>query len=445
MPNNSGAAAVYSSQHGWLVAAQFIYHWLTLQQGPARSLGPASTLGAGADRCWAQASPQTRAGWAGSGFPNFDHNFTLNPMIKGVRLPQCLIHIGMDNTATDLVRQLLALADQEKFLALLSSRTETGLQFESAGSTVETPALSEAWHDCGGSEAGLSGFESDASANLQTLLGKCGGRTTIVSGDALSFLDREAVQAFKDVLSRRFQSVQVLAHLAPPSVYIEQAFVQQLKCGDGRFDVSALYPHYRRRLEQWLKVFAADQIALIAVSPDDHSWVTKAEDLAARVGICVPPKQVWHFQKPLSLPAAQLLYTMGKMSAGPGQDEVSVRAEREVRAFLCRIEGEPLCLAPELLQPVLDLNAADLSWVEQQLGQAFAKPCVQTSNPVRNEADLLRYAPEAMFELMFRLRKSMFDLAALTKADRLSRRQQRDAADNMRSNRRRTTDLSGVD
>jgi hypothetical protein len=366
-------------------------------------------------------------------------------MTKGVQLPRCLIHIGMDNTATDLVSQLLALADQEKFLALLSSCTETGLQFESAGSTEETLAVAEAQNNCEWSETGLCRFDPDALANLQKFLGTCGGRITIVSGAALSFLNREAVKAFKDVLAQQFQSIHVLAHVPPPDEYMEQAFVQRLQYGDGRFDVAALYPHYRRRLEPWRKVFAADQITLTAVTPDDHSWVNEAEDLATRVGIFVPPKQVWRFQKPLSLPAAQLLYTMRKMGAGPGQDEVSVRAEREVRAFLGRIEGERLCFAPELLQPVLDLNAADLSWVEQQLGQAFAKPCVQTSNPVRNEADLLRYAPEAMFELMFRLRKSMFDLAALTKADRLSRRQQRDAADNMRSNRRRTTDLSGVD
>lgn len=228
---------------------------------------------------------------------------------------------------------------------------------------------------------------------LQDLDGKIG----VISAEDAWALPEEALEYIRETIRSYGHSIRVLAYVRPPKSYIESAFQQRVKAGQGTFEPDRAYPRYQRLLTI-LKVFRGYQCDFIAFKRDRLRKNDVVIDFCSRIGLNSTSITVKHENESVSLLSLKLLYSYrAKYGPEKARSDAIARSQLMVkiaRKFACE---QRLAFDNAILEDYLRTRGNDVLAYKRVMGEdaddLIKGELLDEVGNVRNEGDLLGLSP----------------------------------------------------
>jgi hypothetical protein len=229
-------------------------------------------------------------------------------------------------------------------------------------------------------------YASQVRDAMAAALDTAAGRTMVLSGEGVSHLESDELQALRDFLLERCDEVSVVAYVREPAGFMASRFQHRLRHGPIGFEPERDYPRYRRRFEKFDDVFGRDRVSLWKFEPRSLVEGCVVRDFCHRTGIPVPAKVV-RVNESLSRAMVALYYCHRQFI---DREEATRQLPSELRRAF---PSEPFRFASDLVERVISENQEDHAWMEERLGESLT-PSSATSRTIASEADLFSVAEE---------------------------------------------------
>lgn len=213
----------------------------------------------------------------------------------------------------------------------------------------------------------------------------------VLSGEDTCSLDDGELERLKSFLLGHVDAVDVVAYVRSPASFMGSAFQQRIRGGYSSFNLMALYPQYRKRLQRFDRVFGRERTRLIPFSPRRFIGGDVVSDFSGRMQLGLEPDTTRaHVNVGLSGPATALLYVYRKFGSPRGEGREDIRTNRALAWALAQLPGDKFQLRLAALEGVLARFRADIEWVEGRMGESFEAETERPGFAVAEEADLIR-------------------------------------------------------
>jgi len=224
--------------------------------------------------------------------------------------------------------------------------------------------------------------------------------TYVLSAEGLAsgLYTLEVLHQLKEILLIHFNEIIIIGYVRSPKAFMESAFQERLKGGMAKLNFKTLYPHYRKRLEKFDKVFGKENVKLFKF--DNSSLFNRCvvQDFCKCAGISVPVENIKRENESLSYAAISLLYTYRLYASY--DNNARVHRDGQLIKSLISLNGPKLRFASDVINPVISNNTNDIAWIENRLGQIIIESTVDDSSVlVHSDEDLLQYHPETLLWL----------------------------------------------
>lgn len=308
---------------------------------------------------------------------------------------RCILHIGMMGTGSAAIRAALARSELPGI-----DYVDFGNQPRSDHSLPLTVlfardqrVLGPAYRAHGLSEEDLDLRRQAWDAALEKALTDPARRDILLSADGLSAkaIDRGVLLRLKERIEPHVDGFVIIAYVPPPVLWMEGRFLQQLKLGGTAALVpEQIYPHYRQRLQQWVRVFGQKALTLVKYDRRTLAGGDVVTDFAGRIGTPLAAPASRPAETGPSLQATAALFALHRADDMSGEEGTPLDDIR-LAAVLGALGDTRMRFAPTLAEPMLEENARDLHWVSKRAGEDIRDPFSATPN-VSSEEDLLATA-----------------------------------------------------
>lgn len=279
------------------------------------------------------------------------------------------LHIGMPKTGTSAIQSALSEADFGDVAYLRFGPPNHSMVF---GTLFEPNPWNRRPHQL----AGRSRAEVRAlrDAGLETLRREMahhaasGRRGVIFSAERLATPIEHGeggLVALHDFFREWCSDIRAYGYVRDPLSYAAAAFQQRLR---GGVDAPRLVetPTYRRRFERFDRVLGRDRVSLRRYAPDRFPGGCVVADIAAEMGIALPPGSAVRANESLPAEVSALLYALRLGGHGETTSKAALEVLRGVTALLARSPGRPLAFGAAFLSR---FEREDTAWMEARLGE----------------------------------------------------------------------------
>lgn len=309
---------------------------------------------------------------------------------------KCIVHIGMHKTGSSSIQESLSqIRTTEMFhYVKLGSPNHSGAIYTLFS---EQPEQYHAWRKQGLTVEEVQLKREKIEEQLVGDISNGDSEIFLISGEDITELSQNALQKFKDFLSKYFQTVEVFAYVRPPKSYIESAFQQSIKGYLKTFSLEKMYPNYRERFEKFDAAFGRENVQLHLFDVKKLVNEDVVTDFCQKNDIEIDAATITRTNDSLSREAVSLLYAYRKYGPGYGSGKYVMQENNSMILQLAKIGQTKFRFSNELIGPILEKHHADLEWIETRLGVPFAVENQPNENDaVKSEADLLRLKGDAV-------------------------------------------------
>lgn len=311
------------------------------------------------------------------------------------RTRTCIIHIGMNKTASTSLQRSLSLLKSDTFLytkfkkhpANQSIPLRTIWEFDG----VEVPGYHAAF---GRGLSDVKELHDTWTKTLEDSLNDPKGRNLILSAEALSgkHVNAAYVERIAQQLRPHFDIIKVIGYVRPPVSYMQSLFQQLVKSGKAELKPMRLYPQYRRRLEPWIEVFGKNSVALAKFDRSDLKGGDIVTDFSARIGI--DSRDIASSRTNESYPAEAIcvLYAYHRFGGHLYRGEDAPRVNDALLSELSRLGASKIVFAEGLIRPVLKRHAEDIKGISDLLGTDLDDSAGHRKGNVGTEQDIFAIA-----------------------------------------------------
>ncbi len=280
----------------------------------------------------------------------------------------CHLHLGMNKTGSSSIQRTFA------------DYADPKLRYAKLGQPNHSKAMVLALGDrlpVGLAEGIDAGGEKAARAAAIRLLGNelsKDDRDIIISGEGLSNLGRfGAVPRLVAFLRAAGLEPRCLAYVRAPGGFVSSVF-QQIVRESAAPAVENLWPKYQKRFGPWIRELGVDGVSLVPFERDNFAAGDLLSDFANRLGLdpdYVAPNAV-RWNDSLTAEATALIFVLRQRVGRRGADRK--KANGKLVTLLRRFGQNKFGFSRDCLAGILQDNRADLDWIEDKMGSAFAVP-----------------------------------------------------------------------
>lgn len=220
------------------------------------------------------------------------------------------------------------------------------------------------------------------------------------NGWEMQLRELESLRQVMDVLSCE---VKVVAYVRPWAAWLQSAFQQRVKMGISHAilpPIARQILDYQTRVELLEGVFGKENVEVRQFLPERFPGGCSVQDFCQSQGIDFDAHRVRRSNDSLSLPAIRLLYTYRKLGPGFGHGRLALLKDWVLRKLLEQLEGPTVRFSTELFAPLYAELEAQMGWLEERFGVAFAQACrsegVSDAETIRSEGDLFCYSEDSL-------------------------------------------------
>lgn len=280
-----------------------------------------------------------------------------------------IIHIGMHKTGSSSIQEVFSQAKIEGVEYLdLGSPNHSGFM---ATMLMDRPELYHSHVRDGKSKEEVVVLKNECESKFLKSLSNTKARKVIISAEYLS----SAINAESELLKLKLMlaefcsNIHVIGYVRPPVAFMQSAFQQKLKGGFSfLFDLTSVYPYYKKRFQPVISVFGRDNVELIKYERSSLRDGDVVSDFASRIGVSISTSGVVNVNESISAEAISLLYFHRNLvSKGQGYRGYHNDNNRLVEV-LSEIGTTKLEFSNDLLESVIDEISDDISWMNSCLG-----------------------------------------------------------------------------
>lgn len=225
---------------------------------------------------------------------------------------------------------------------------------------------------------------------LARVVSKCRKENIIISGEALTLIEREGIFALRDFLKPLCDEIRVIGYVRPPAAFKISVFQQRVKHGNDRFNIADIKLHYRWKFEKFDEAFGRENVLLRKFDPKNFPQGCIVADICEQIGIEGPEcSAIRRANESLSREACGILYAYRKYGPGYGVGNSVVRENIRVIAALLAMRGNKFKVSRALVTAGLAGEAKDIRWMEKRLGVPLDEEIRDDGTEVTGEQDLL--------------------------------------------------------
>ena len=291
---------------------------------------------------------------------------------------ECIVHIGMHKTGSSSIQVTLdkKFKSQETCYFNLAKANHSRLILSLFSKHKKTIA------------------EHDNAVTMKMMLENienCPGQRMILSGEGIVKLTEEELKAFKDFLYQYFEKITIVAYVRSPGSFMVSAFQEIVKAGTYHFKLEKVYPNYRNKFKKFDLVFGRENVHFWKFDPKSFTEGDVVTDFCHKIGININLSSVIRVNDSLSMEAFSLLYLYGKYGSG-----IPIPNKGKIFSILQKIGKRKIQISPHLLNPIIEKNAKDISWMENRLGETLNENINSSLNDIKSEKDLLSVDSETL-------------------------------------------------
>lgn len=317
-------------------------------------------------------------------------------------MSECIIHIGMHKTGTSSIQHSLSGLNDARFVyADLGDNPNHTLALYSIFTSRAEPHYIH--KEFGRDAKAIAAYEAKARNDLERAVVAAEGRTLLLSGEGLATLSAADIATMRKYFEKRFDRVTVVAYIRAPVEFILSSFQQRLKGGRIE-DLFTNIGFYKNRIAKFDDIFGTEQVRLFKYDSTRFQHGCVVRDFCERLGIDLPEERIVRLNGSLTGAAARLLYIYRVFRQGPNAKSMDREILSRLISRLALLGGDKLRLAPDHIHALLEINKADIEWMETRLGESLREdPGESRPGDIRDESDLLTVDADIVAQILARL------------------------------------------
>ncbi|WP_146038709.1 hypothetical protein [Paracoccus sp. SY] len=243
----------------------------------------------------------------------------------------------------------------------------------------------------------LPRLRAEWTARLEQYLTTTANKKIIFSAEDISWPGfHDATRRMIQFFSRFTDNIKIVGYVRPPHSFAVSAFQQYLKDGGLKdLAVQRLWPAYKGRFEQFDALVGAERVFLRIYERSILVNQNIISDFSSLIGLNIAPAFDSDANETLTAEAVALLFAQRHLGEGyPTGFNTAQRDNNDFIALLARIGSQRLCFAPDLWQPIEELHAEDLTWINQRLQTELQNYETSTGIEIASSDDLLLLAQQ---------------------------------------------------
>lgn len=306
----------------------------------------------------------------------------------------CYLHVGMHKTGSSSIQEALQGYDDGKIQYLKLRRSNHSLVLVSAimpdlenyAQIKKRKLSSQQVHE----------YKKGSERELFDALSNAEGKDVIISSEYFSQPGEQArknLRRLKDLLSKYFDKIFVIAYVRSPKSFMESALQERVKGGDTKITMRSLYPFYRGRFKKFYEIFGSDNVTLIDYDPRSFPDGSVVADISRRLGLDLEIKRSVRANEKIGFEALSFLYSYNVFRGLANPKCRFVNYSAEFIKKLRSISDASFSISPELVEKVIEENSEDVKWVEEATAQSYF---ISGSSGflIENLSDLINYAKQ---------------------------------------------------
>ncbi|MBU3665920.1 MAG: hypothetical protein FGM15_08630 [Chthoniobacterales bacterium] len=225
------------------------------------------------------------------------------------------------------------------------------------------------------------------------------GNVLVFSAEALSHLQEEELADCLGLFRDLDVNLEAIAYVRHYQSWCESFFQQAVKYGDWPTN---LFPFgtgcYRFAIEKFDLLLGRDKVKLFKYDRSAFAQGCVVRDFFLQAGLGEFSGSSENYNPGLSLEAAKFLRAFHQSGIRPLSDTSGIIRNHRLAIYMRSLRGTKVRFHPELMQERMQADEADLSWIEQRLGQSVRdeshKPHLE--GMIRREADLDRFSEASL-------------------------------------------------
>lgn len=321
-------------------------------------------------------------------------------------MKRCWLHIGMHKTgSTSVQANLASVVDPPgwRYIALGAG--------PNMSQTLHAMFSAEAhkYHlfvKQGRSEEYVAKRRKQLRARFARSIRRCRKENIIVSGEALSLVDKAGIIELREFLKPLCDEVRIIGYVRPPASFMVSAYQQKVKHGNGKFNVAEIKPRYIKRFRKFDEVFGRENVILRKFDPKSFPNQCIVADFCQQVGIQLPAStSIQRTNESLSTEACGILYAYRKFGPGYGVGELVIKENARIIEPLLAMSGSKFKIAASVLRPGLLEDKKEIAWMEKRLGASLAESATEDESGISSEEELLRITGASCEEFAAKFRE----------------------------------------
>jgi hypothetical protein len=305
-------------------------------------------------------------------------------------MKRCWIHIGMHKTGTTSIQVNLAKVRKPAGWCFLTVGANSNMGQSLYAMFSPAPHEYHWFVKCGKTPGQIAQEGARLRRRLRKAINQCKRKTIIISGEALSLIEKEGIVALRDFLEPLCDEIRIIGYVRPPLGFRVSIFQQRMKHGKDAFNISKIKMRYRRRFEKFDEVFGQQNVVLRKFDPSAFTHQCVVTDFCEQVGIDPPAREaVSRANESLSREACGILYAYRKFGPGYSVGKNVIKENKRIITSLLAMRGSRFKLSKSSVERGLDLAKEDVRWMEHRLGTSLKEVIVDDGSEITCEEDLL--------------------------------------------------------
>jgi hypothetical protein len=305
-------------------------------------------------------------------------------------IKRCWLHIGMHKTGSSSVQHnLAAVKDPDGWSILrVGGRANMGPALHAI---LNQPHDESRWfRRLGYASDQVSAKGEVWAAEFREAVASSDKELFIVSAEAISTFTETAVVELKKFLDSVFDEVRVIGYVRSPKAFKVSRFQENVKHGNGRFNVGSMKMDYRRLFEKFDRIFGRENVNLRKFDPSRFTANCAVTDFCEQIGISLPPDfQIQRFNESLSREACGILFAYRKFGPGYGVGENVIKENVKLLKALRSMTGAKFDIADSVFESTSKRERKDREWMQERLSESLVEKARENADAIRNEEEML--------------------------------------------------------